>query len=307
MYGRSERAMAQGISISATQHIDLLKTKLGRELRLLEGEGIDVELMEKPTGNYKYLNCCIKGTSDFTSQKDYRSIFSYYVADVISDLILGYWEGYIIKKIILESYYYLGEEERNSIFNYTLEFTNYTGEFINEDDFQRLRRKTKILNKLLEYLKHNDRINIDGFIKFRLKDYMEELYDMVEKAVDEFMMEREYKEFIQLLRYFVDIQEPRLDLVHVIVLHSGVFKLLDDSQKVINSEYLEGYVLDLIDSEINYEDLLISALISIAPQKVVFHRLHEDYAIGTLETIKNVFSGKVEECTGCEICGPYNH
>jgi len=299
--------MAQGISISATQHIDLLKSKLGRELRLLEGEGIDVELKEKPTGNYKYLSCYIKGPSDITLKKDFRSIFSYYVADVISDLILGYWEGYIIKKIIMESYYYLGEEERNTILNYTLGLTNNTGEFINEDDFQRLRRKTKILNKLLEYLKHNDRINIDGFIKFRLKDYMEELYDLVEKAVDEFMIEREYKEFIQLLRYFVDIQEPRLDLVHVIVLHSGVFKLLDESQKVINSEYLEDYVVDLIDSEINYEDLLISALISIAPQKVVFHRIHKNYAAGALDTIKNVFAGKVEECTGCDVCGPYKH
>ena len=299
--------MAQGISISATQHIDLLKSKLGRELRLLEGEGIDVELKEKPTGNYKYLSCYIKDSSNVTLKKDFRSIFSYYVADAISDLILGYWEGYIIKKIILESYYYLGEEERNTIFNYTLGFTNNTGEFINEDDFQRLRRKTKILNKLLEYLKHNDRIHIDGFIRFRLKDYTEELYDLVEKAVDEFMMEREYKEFIQLLRYFVDVQEPRLYLVHVIVLHSGVFKLLDESQKVINSEYSDGYVVDLIDSEISYEDLLISALISIAPQKIIFHMIHENHTTGVLETIKNVFIGKVEECTGCDICCTYKH
>ena len=299
--------MAQDISISATQHIDLLKSKLGRELRLLEGEGFNVELKEKPTGNYKYLSCYIKDPSDINSNKDFRSIFSYYVADVISDLILGYWEGYIIKKIILESYYYLGEEERTTILNYTLGLTNNTGEFINENDFQRLGRKTVILNKLLEYLKHNDRINIDGFIRFRLKDYMEELYDLVEKAVDEFMMEREYKEFIQLLRYFLDIQEPRLELVHVIVLHSGVFKLLDESRKAINSEYLEGYVVDLIDSEINYEDLLISALISIAPQKVIFHILQENYATGAIETIRSIFDGKVEECAGCDVCKPYKH
>ncbi|ACV63214.1 sporulation protein YtxC [Desulfofarcimen acetoxidans DSM 771] len=296
--------MAQGISISATQHIDLLKSKLGRELRLLENEGIDIEFKEKPTGDYKYLNCYIKDSGDTSSQKDYRSIFSYYVADVISDLILGYWESYIIKKIILESYYYFEEEERNTILNYTLGLTNNTAE-ISEVDFHKLRRKTKILNKLMEYLKNNDRINIDGFIRFRLKDYMEELYDMVEKAVDEFMMEREYKEFIQLLRYFVDIQESRLEMVHVIVLNSGVFKLLDEKQKVINSEFLEGYVMDLIDSEINYEDLLISALISIAPQKIVFHRMDDNSAFNSLTTLKNVFTGKVQECSGCDICAQY--
>ncbi|WP_066640358.1 putative sporulation protein YtxC [Desulfolucanica intricata] len=297
--------MAQGISIGAAQHIDVLKSKLNLEFRLLEGDGIDIKLEEKPNGNYTYLNCYVEEPCNSAfSQEDFKAIFNHYVADTISELILGDWERYFIKKNILEEYYYFDEEERNTIYKYALKFTHNNCDDTNGDNFYKLRKKTRIVNKLLDYLNQNDRINIDGFVKFRLKDYIRELNEAVEKAVDEFLVEREYKEFIQLLKYFVEIQEPRLELVHIIVQPRGVFKLLDDQHKVINSEYLDGFIVDLIDSEINYEDLLISALISIAPKKIIFHN-NLDYNVATtLETIKNVFTGNVQECKGCELCSP---
>ena len=54
---------------------------------------------------------------------------------------------------------------------------------------------------------------------FRLQSYEQELREMAEYAVDEFMLDQQYEEFVSLLKYFVYFQEPKMPLVHVI--HKG--------------------------------------------------------------------------------------
>ena len=50
---------------------------------------------------------------------------------------------------------------------------------------------------------------------------------------------------------------------------------------------MEGYIIDFVDNEINYEDLLISALITIAPKEITLHYKHKTLRT-PLDTIKNV-------------------
>jgi len=294
--------MAQIISIGATQHIELLKAKLGRELKLFEGDGIKVDLEESPAGKFTFLACRVAKHGDCSyTQEDTRVIFEHYIADIISDIILNHWENILLKEIIRENYYYFGDEEKNLIYNYALRHINQEGED-SRNAIYWLSRKSKILQKLLEFLRHSNRIIIDGFIRFRLKEYMNELRDATDKAVDDFLIEREYGEFIQLLKYFVEIQEPRVEVVHVQIMAGGIFKLFDDKQQPIRSDYLEGFVIDLVDNEINYEDLLISALITIAPKRITLHYKNDGSQSATLDTIKNVFTGRVSECKGCSLC-----
>lgn len=297
--------MAQIISIGTTQHIELLKAKLGRELKLFEGDGIKVDLEESPAGKFTFLACCVTEHGDCSyTQEDARVIFEHYIADIISDIILSHWEDILLKEIIRENYYYFGDEEKDLIYNYALRHINQEGED-SRNAIYWLSRKSKILQKLLEFLRHSNRIIIDGFIRFRLKEYMNELRDVTDKAVDDFLIEREYGEFIQLLKYFVEIQEPRVEVVHVQIMAGGIFKLFDDKQQPIRSDYLEGFIIDLVDNEINYEDLLISALITIAPKRITLHYKNDGSQSATLDTIKNVFTGRVSECKGCSLCASF--
>ncbi len=120
--------------------------------------------------------------------------------------------------------------------------------------------------------------------------------------MDDFLIEREYREFVQLLKYFVDIQESKIESVHVLIKGGGVFKLYDGNMRPVRSDYLEGYIIDLADNEINYEDLLISALITIAPKEITLHYKNNNGMIATLDTIKKVFAGRIKECKGCKLC-----
>lgn len=292
--------MNQCLSIGATQHIDLLKDRLGREIRVNEGQNMMIKLTESPAGNITFLSCNFNGTLCGGRQLDEELLLRHFVADIISDHILNQWENKLLVDIIRENYYYFNEEEKQTIYQYTLDYID--GKKVFGGLMNRLDRKNFIIKRLVEYLEQSDSLVIDGFVRFRLKDYINDMKEAVDQAVDEFLMEREYREFIQLLKYFVEIQEPKVEVVNVLMNQRGAYKLYDDKQEPISSEFLDGFILDVMDNEINYEDLLISALITIAPNQIVFHCNQANKPSTTIDTIRSVFDGKVKECLGCQLC-----
>ncbi|BAF60138.1 hypothetical protein PTH_1957 [Pelotomaculum thermopropionicum SI] len=293
--------MAQIISIGATQHIGLLKARLGREVGLFEEEGLKVFIEEKPAGEFTFLSCHITNYGKRCySEEEIRPAFIHYIADAISEVILSHWEDELLKGIIKEHYCYFGQEDKNLIFNYALRH-------ISRDDGEpagavhRMARKNMILRKVQEFLGHSNRIIIDGFIRFRLREYLGQLRQAADKAVDELLMEKEYGEFIQLLKYFVEVQQSCVDLVHVLIRPSGSFWLFNEKMQPVGSESLEGFSVSLDGGEINYEDVLVSALIAIAPGKIILHNADANRPVA-LDTIKKVFTGRFEECPGCGLC-----
>jgi len=123
----------------------------------------------------------------------------------------------------------------------------------------------------------------------------------VDKAVDEYTMDLEYKEFIRVLRCFVEIQEPQVEEVHVVIIDSGVYKIVDSQGQMINNQNFENFLMQREDY-INYEDLLITALITIAPYSIMVH-MHESQNAtiqNVVETIKNIFNERIVICYGCD-------
>lgn len=294
--------MQASFSIGAKDNIELLKSKLDTEFALLQNDGLKIDFEQSPTGGLTFLgyNIADYGSSSY-SEEEARIIFKHYIANVVSEIILSNWEKALLLDIIRQNYYYFTPDEQQLIYNLALDRLNH-GEPNEEAFVEYLGRKSTVLQKLLEYLNSNNKLVIEGFIKFRLKDYLQELNSTADRAVDDFMLEKEYKEFIKLLKYFVDIQEPRLDVVQVLIQPSGCFKLLDGNNKNISSDYLEGFLIETTEPEINYEDLLISALITIAPNSVILHYSEKRQSERATETIKSVFGDRVTFCQGCKLC-----
>ena len=300
--------MQASFSIGARENIELLKSKLDTEFAILQNDGIKVSVEESPpAGGLTFLgyNIADYGNSSY-SEEETRSIFKHYIANVVSEIILNYWEKALLQDMIRQNYYYFLPDEQQVIYEIALKHLNHGIDTDDEAFVHYLSRKALVLQKLMEYLHTNDRLIIEGFIRFRLKDYLQEVYGAADKAVDDFMLEKEYKEFIKLLKYFVEIQEPRLDTVQVFVQPSGYFKLLDGNNNNISSEYLDGFLIETGETEINYEDLLISALITIAPSSVLLHYKENEVGARATDTIKSVFGERVKFCDGCKLCEKTN-
>jgi putative sporulation protein YtxC len=163
-------------------------------------------------------------------------------------------------------------------------------------------RQDKITQLLTDYLYDQNYLNIEGFINFRLQDYWENLEGAVKLAVEDYMREKEYDDFVRLLKYFVDAQEPRVGTVNILLMAPGPMQSLDKIVNKTKNIYINGFIFDMVDSEINSEDVLISALISIAPRRVILHVPVPKKVNNVIVTLQKVFGERLKICAGCTCC-----
>ena len=279
-----------------------IRERLQLDCKTIIQDGFRVAIDEINKGHYTFIGCnVIEGELSFRNYERIKNSMKKHVANMLTEYIILHEEKKIVKKIIGRYYSYYTEDEHKIIYERTLDLLSGNNDVI--VDFGMKSRCTKILEKIIEYLDTHHELVLEGFINFRLKEYHEKLVQTVDKAVDDYTMDLEYKEFIRVLRCFIDIQEPQVEEVHVVIVDSGSYKILDDQGQTINNQNFEKFLMQRED-HINYEDLLITALITIAPYSVMVH-VHEsnDAAIqNVVETIKNIFDGRVMICYGCDFC-----
>lgn len=289
--------MLEPISIGMYSNSILLFERLNSELRTLQSEGIPLNIDIDKIGKFTFMDCLPFDTEGF-SEKDTFNTIKLSVANCLAEIIVEEWETIIIKKLVRQNYYYYSDDEKQVILNKAKEVLNPAG----LNMYHQHQKKEKVTRKILEYLDSHKDLIVEGFINFRLKDYQKELEESVNSAVDEFLLEKEYLEFIRLLKYFVEIQEPRIQKVQIVFKKNGRFSLLDNEDRPVKHESLDGLMVDLLEDEINYEDLLISALITLSPLELVIHKEPGVETSEAIKTIENVFGERVINCLGCKKC-----
>lgn len=291
------------LTVSINEVSDYIYNRLDKELEFFNKEGINIKKQIYETG----CNVTIDFDVDIVSLKDYgledfKIMFFHYMGNALSDIIVNEIEDSVVQRVLTSEYYYFSASERKTILRHLKSIQEGEEYKYGNGVTYRISRKAKVLHQIIEYLKENPRINLEGFLRFRLKDYLVELEEHIDKAVEDFFMEKEYYEFIRLLKYFVDIQEAKIDTANVVMGENGKYHLYDKMNRMINNEYLEDLASEMADKDISYDDLLISSLITLAPKQVVIHFEGKINNKEIVETIKSVFSDRVCICNGCKLC-----
>ena len=292
----------QFLCIGVNGSADEVMRHINEELRQLKNKKISYSINEINSEGSSSIICTIND-GRFYREKSLESykVLKTYISNALADYIIRQYEEKLITRIINSNFCYFNAAEKKEILQRALSIIrNEDKTFINS--LFQIRRRNVIVRRLMDYFDNSNSIILDGFVNFRLKDYIKDLEEIVDKAVDDFLMDREYREFIRLLRYFVEIQEPKIDTVHVIVNYDNRYTLLDGSRREITNECIQEYVNEITEGEINYDDLLVSSLITFAPRKVVIHSMGHFRNKELMETIKNVFCGRVIICQGCDVC-----
>ena len=226
---------------------------------------------------------------DLPGESGFR--FKSKVMNILARLIFNQLSYLWLKKILQLNYGYFDREEHQEILVYACKLLTSCPRSLYHS----------VYRALADHLITNNQINLEGFVRFRTKDYWHFLCKTVDSAVDAYLIHREYQEFIKLLRYFVELQEPKVEMVNVIIGNSDRFKILDQDCNLIEMDYLEGIILEIGHNELDFEDLLISALISIAPAKIILHICQASSRAG--QTILSIFGkNRVLFCDDCVIC-----
>ncbi|MBS5824887.1 MAG: putative sporulation protein YtxC, partial [Clostridium argentinense] len=119
--------------------------------------------------------------------------------------------------------------------------------------------------------------------------------------------EKEYNEFIKLLKYFVDVQESKINEVNILIDKDGNYVVRDEFENDILSNLVNELYDSRISSKVSSEDLIISGLITSAPKKIVIHCVENSRNKELIETIKNVFGERVQFCNNCSRCIEYKN
>lgn len=292
----------QFLCIGVDECADDILQQITNELQQLNSKKISYSIDEVNSGDSTSIICSIE--EDKAQEK--KSVQCYdalriHVSNALADFIIKRYEEKLLLRIINSNYCYFNSMEKKEIYSLAVKIIKNEDKNLVNSLFQ-IHRRNVIIRKLMDYFEGSNSLILDGFVNFRLKDYIKDLEEVVDKAVDDFLMEREYREFIRLLRYFVEIQEPKFEVIHVIAGFDSKYVLLDEHKKEITNECIQDFVNEISEGEINYDDLLVSSLITLAPKKIVIHSNGQFKNKELLETIKNVFNGKVVMCSQCELC-----
>jgi putative sporulation protein YtxC len=290
------------VTIGAINYADNVKDFIYSQMNNLKQEGLEITCEHYYVNDNIFIKCNLKDNllTRLTDKKNYEE-FRYCISRIITESIIDNWEAKLIKKILKDNYYYLNEKERNSICKNAIKLLQ-EDKGILPGGFYKTTRRNKIMKDILDYLSTNTTIVIDGIVNFRLHNYIKELSDTVERSIEMYVAEREYNEFIKLLKYFVEIQDCKIDILHITPTVDGKYMLLDGCQNKINGEFYEEIRADIVEGDINYDDLLISTLITISPRKLYLHNLNSFENKELVKTITNVFSDRINICPGCEMC-----
>ena len=231
-----------------------------------------------------------------------KGIINLYMSNVLYRVIIKEYKNKEMFQFLTENYFFLKQDEIMEVEDEIMKVLLFEESIKAENLVYCMNRMNSIIDKIKEFLEENSEININGFIRFRMKELREGIEEVINKVIENYMVEKEYKEFVKLLKYFVDIQESKIDEMHIIIKEDGNYLLKDKEGKNIFIDFMKELVESKIDTDAKMEDILISGLITNAPKKLVIHGKENCTNKEFLNTINNVFENRVDYCNNCNLC-----
>ena len=229
-------------------------------------------------------------------KSDKKDFFYDKISSIITDTIIKFYENKFLKRILDYNYFYFTNVEKKKILNIATEF-------IENDNISKEDNYFSIYYPVLDYISSNKSLVLDGFVNFRLQNYMKNLDYIIDISVNKFLIEKEYNEFVSILKLYVSMAPFNSTLVHL-VYYNNESILLDKDKNVIQTDDDIFKAKYLSDISFSSNDYALNTLLNLTPKKLIIHLAdgHNDEFINTL---KLIFENRYEICTNCVICELY--
>lgn len=204
---------------------------------------------------------------------------------LLAERILSDYQPELMRKIVNKRYFYFTDAEKTEI-------------LLASENYQKNDVWRKMLEQQLErFLQTNRFLHLEGFVNFRMREYLCELEYATDQAAEDYLIGREYQEFINMLIDLTDIQPSLTKLVHLKKGDTGEYVICDEQYRPV---VLQEFASE--DHRMSREDRLLSRLIMLSPEKIVIHRKYKIENKELINTILNVFGEKVTYCDDCPYC-----
>lgn len=227
-----------------------------------------------------------------------KELFYTKLATTLSYLVIDYFENDFIKTILSTNYFYFDNTEFSKILILCNE------NICDDNEFSLTNRQMLLFDIFYDYITTHHSIIITGFIHFRLKKYRNLLENLIDFSVNEFIIEREYLEFIALLRLYVNTQSPLYTAVHLISFGDDIL-LLNEKLEIIDVDKNALKAKYLSDVSFSNNDYILNTLLNLLPKKIHFHLISTSSNSEFINTLQLIFENRIDICTDCNICNLY--
>ena len=222
-----------------------------------------------------------------------KEVINLYVSNILYRIVIDNYRKKEMFEFLTDNYFFLKQSEILEVEDEIVKVLKYEEVPKNEDSIYCLNRINSMIEKIKDCISEKQEINIDGFITFRMRKLRGDIEKIIDKVVERYMVEKEYKEFIKLLKYFVDIQECKIDEINIIIEENNNYIIKDREGKDLYYDFLREITSEQGRIELNIEDILISGLITNAPKSINIYGKENCNNKEFLDTIENVFGDKV--------------
>lgn len=137
-------------------------------------------------------------------------------------------------------------------------------------------------------------IHLEGFTIFSLQEYYEELLNQTEEIIEQYYIEQEYKEILNLLQYYIEVEGYRFGTLNVVATCDGKYNYFNNHFQNITKQCITMIQCDPYTVESTADDCLVTILITMMPERIKIYgsRNIEDKRI--IDTLKRIFGKRIE-------------
>ena len=225
------------------------------------------------------------------------SKFYTHTSNILTKCIINYYEKYLINSNINLNYFYFNSNERKQILDNTLNLLS--------DNINSPKRYDLINNEIFRYISLNHSFYLQAFINFNLKQYVNLLNNQIDIAVNKFLIDKEYLEFVNILRLYIKSEEKKSEIKNLHLIYSNkTSTIIDDDKNIISCNESINKAKYISDISFSSNDLALNTLLNLIPTQLTVH-LVDGYCDEFINTIKLIFQERVMICENCDICNVY--
>ncbi len=219
------------------------------------------------------------------------------VSNIITKCIIQFYEENIIYNQIGLNYFYFNHYEKKSILDNTIGLL--------EDKKNFSTRYDNINNAVYKFIRSNHSLYLQAFIDFNMTDYMQFLNNQIELAVNKFLIDKEYLEFVNILRLYIRSESENSQIEHLHLIYKGKTSvIIDDNKNIISCNDNMKKAKYISDISFSSNDFALNTLLNLVPKSITLH-LIDGYCDEFINTLKLIFQERIKICEDCDICNIY--
>ncbi|MBC8081241.1 MAG: putative sporulation protein YtxC [Gorillibacterium sp.] len=288
-----DQYMIAMMNISSSKAIKLWD-KLNRQIETLS---MIIKLEEEVFIRHREIRCTKLGDGKWSPGE--RKKIRRELSRGLTNYILEDEEEKLLRVIFARDYSYTAEADLAKLLSFCRRLPD-SDEWLPKEKARSIKRFRQISEEIEACLHQNGYVNLDGLLAFRLEEYRNDLKETVDYAVDEYLLDKQYQEFISLLKYFVFIQKSKVSSVHLLHKGDSNFVLLNEKLEPMHPSVAGGEItMETLEKELNFEDIIVSTLITVAPARIYIHSHTPELPV--IKTIRQIFEDRACLCD-CKMC-----